>query len=113
MSLKLRKNRSPAPENICPLSKCMALLGGAWTTEIIWCLSAAPRRFSELRVDIPAISAKVLTARLRDLEKKGIASRQVMPTSPPSVEYSLTALGAEFLPAIAAIAKVGDKLKFP
>jgi DNA-binding HxlR family transcriptional regulator len=35
-----------------------------------------------------------------------------MPTSPPSVEYSLTALGAELLPAIVTIAKVGDQLKF-
>jgi DNA-binding HxlR family transcriptional regulator len=112
LALKRRKNRSPTPGNICPLSKCLALLAGAWTPEIIWCLSAAPRRFSEIRVDIPAISAKVLTTRLRDLEGKGIANRQAMPTSPPSVEYSLTALGAELLPAIAVIAKVGDKIKF-
>ncbi|MEI5998965.1 helix-turn-helix transcriptional regulator [Paraburkholderia bengalensis] len=112
MSLKLRKNRSPAPGNICPLSKCLALLSGAWTPEIIWNLSAAPRRFTELRVDMPAISAKVLTTRLRHLEASGILARHVMPTSPPSVEYSLTALGAELLPAIATIAKVGDQLKF-
>jgi DNA-binding HxlR family transcriptional regulator len=111
MALKLRKNRSPAPPNACPLSTCMAVLGGAWTPNIIWNLSGGPRRFSELRVDIPAISAKVLTARLRALEAKGVVIREVKPTSPPSVEYSLTDLGQQLVPAINAIAEVGHKLK--
>jgi DNA-binding HxlR family transcriptional regulator len=111
MALKLRKNRSPAPPNACPLSTCMAVLGGAWTPNIIWNLSGGPRRFSELRVDIPVISAKVLTARLRALEAKGVVIREVKPTSPPSVEYSLTDLGQQLVPAINAIAEVGHKLK--
>jgi DNA-binding HxlR family transcriptional regulator len=111
MALKLRKNRSPAPPNACPLNTCMAVLGGAWTPNIIWNLSGGPRRFSELRVDIPVISAKVLTARLRALEAKGVVIREVKPTSPPSVEYSLTDLGQQLVPAINAIAQVGHKLK--
>ena len=111
MALKLRKNRSPAPPNACPISTCMAVLGGAWTPNIIWNLSGGPRRFSELRHDIPVISAKVLTARLRSLEEKGVVIREVKPTSPPSVEYSLTDLGQQLVPAINAIAQVGHKLK--
>lgn len=111
MPLKVRKNKSPEPPNQCPLSHCMAILGGAWTPNVIWCLSAGPRRFSELRIDIPSISAKVLTVRLKDLERKGVILRKVMPTSPPSVEYSLTELGRELIPAIRAIADVSHKLK--
>lgn len=111
MALKLRKNNAPAPPHMCPLSHCMSLLGGAWTPNIIWYLSGGPRRFSELRHDIPAISAKMLSARLRDLEERGVVIRQVMPTSPPSVEYSLTPLGRELLPAIQTIAEIGHKLK--
>lgn len=109
MTLKRRKNRTPDP--LCPLSECMAFIGGAWTPNIIWYLSSAPRRFSELRADIPLISAKVLTQRLRELEDRGILSRCVMDTSPPSVEYALTTLGQEFLPVIKAIAEVGKRLK--
>jgi len=112
LGLKLRKNRAPSPNNVCPLSKSMALLRGAWTAEIIWCLSAGPRRFGELRADLPSITAKVLTERLRHLESKGIIQRLPIPTSPPSVEYKLTVIGAKFLTAIHAIAKVGDELKF-
>jgi DNA-binding HxlR family transcriptional regulator len=89
----------------------MSLLGGAWTPNVIWYLSASDRRFSELRRDIPSVSAKVLSARLRELEAKGLIVRTVMPTSPPSVEYSLTDLGRELLPAITAIMKVGMRLK--
>jgi DNA-binding HxlR family transcriptional regulator len=109
MTLKRRKNRTPHPQ--CPLSDCMAFIGGAWTPNIIWYLSSGPRRFSELRADIPLVSAKVLTQRLRELEEREILSRSVMNTSPPSVEYALTALGMEFMPVIQAIADVGQKLK--
>ena len=111
MALKLRKNKSPDPPLSCPLTKCMAVIGGAWTVNVIWYLRAGPRRFSELRLDIPPISPKVLTTRLRELEERGVVSRQVKPTSPPSVEYSLTELGQELVPAIEGIVKVGQKLK--
>jgi DNA-binding HxlR family transcriptional regulator len=88
----------------------MALLGGAWTTNVIWQLSGGPRRFGELHKDIPGISPKVLTARLRELEAKHVVSRQVVPTSPPSVEYALSDLGAELIPVINTIVSVGTRL---
>ncbi|NRG17001.1 helix-turn-helix transcriptional regulator [Rhizobiales bacterium] len=111
MPLKVRKNRGPKPPQECALTECMTIIGGAWTTNVIWSLRAGPRRFSELKIDIPPISPKVLTQRLRELEERGVISRQVKPTSPPSVEYSLTELGAELIPAIEAIVNVGYKLK--
>lgn len=110
MALKMRKNLSPAPPPCCPLLECMALIGGAWTPNILWHLRAAPRRFSELRADLPGVSAKVLTARLRELEARGVIVRRVLPTSPPSVEYSLNDLGQRLVPAIEAIARVGEEL---
>jgi DNA-binding HxlR family transcriptional regulator len=111
MGLKVRKSRVAAPPPQCPLTTCMSLLGGAWTPNVIWYLSGGPRRFGELRRDIPRISAKVLAARLRVLEEKGVVHREVMPTSPPSVEYGLTELGSELIPVINAIVKVGHRLK--
>ena len=111
MPLKLRKNKATPPLLSCPLTECMAVLGGAWTPNVIWHLSAGPRRFMELRADMPAISAKVLSTRLRDLEARGVLTRKVMPTSPPSVEYALTGLGRQLMPAIAAIVEVGHRLK--
>ena len=106
--LKLRKKVPPPPG--CPMSACMSLLGGIWTPEIIWNVSDGPRRFSELRRAMPAVSAKVLSTRLKDLEGRGVLSRTVLPTTPPSVEYALTDLGEELIPAIRAIVEVGSKL---
>lgn len=111
MALRMRKNRVAAPMPDCPLTTCLALIGGAWTPNVIWYLSAQPRRFSELRADLPGISAKVLTSRLRELEENGIVSRTVLATSPPSVEYALTELGHDMLPAIRSIVEIGKKLK--
>ena len=89
----------------------MALLGGAWTPNIVWYLREGPRRFNELRGDVAGISAKVLSQRLQRLHADGIVERRVMPTSPPTVEYELTDLGRELLPAVDAIVEVGHRLK--
>lgn len=110
MGLPLRKSRVPPPPT-CPLTECMQLLRGAWAPNVIWYLSDGARRFGELRVDIPRISARVLSARLRELEAKGVIVRRVLDSSPPSAEYALTPLGAELVPAIHAIVAVGLKLK--
>jgi DNA-binding HxlR family transcriptional regulator len=93
------------------MAACMAVLGGAWTPSLIWKLAGDPRRFGELQRDVPGISPKMLTARLRDLEEKGVVLRQVMPTSPPSVEYSLTELGRELIPVINTIVRVGTRIR--
>ncbi|AWB08273.1 transcriptional regulator (plasmid) [Azospirillum humicireducens] len=111
MSLKVRKNRSAPPPQTCALTECMAVIAGAWAPNVIWHLRAGPRRFSELRLDIPPISAKVLSQRLRELESRGVITRSIQPTTPPSVEYALTPLGQELVPALDAIVEVGHKLK--
>lgn len=111
MALKIRKSRVAPPPIKCDLTRCMVLLRGAWTPNVIWHLRGGPRRFGELRVDIPPVSAKVLSARLRELMERGLVERRLLASSPPSAEYALTELGHELLPAIDAIVKVGGKLE--
>lgn len=109
MGLPVRKSKVAAPP-ACPLTESLALLRGAWAPNVVWYLSGEPRRFGELRHDIPRISARVLSARLRELESRGLVTRRVLDSSPPSAEYALTPLGRELLPAIEALARVGQKL---
>lgn len=111
MGLKMRKSKVAKPMPECAVEACMWLLGGVWTPSLLWNLSGGPRRFGELRVDIPGISPKMLSARLKDMEEKGVVIRTVLATSPPSAEYSLSSLGMELLPAIEEIARIGHKLK--
>lgn len=111
MALKVKINKSPKPPQPCALTDCMALISGAWAPNVIWCLRMGARRFNELRVDIPPVSAKVLSTRLTELKERGLIERNVRPTSPPSVEYELTDFGQELIPALDAIVQVGHKIK--
>jgi DNA-binding HxlR family transcriptional regulator len=106
---KPKKTSDPAPN--CPLNDCLRIMAGAWTAEVIWYLQAEPRRFGDLQRDLTGISAKVLTARLRELEERGVVSRTVYSTKPPTVEYALTALGRRFQPVLDAVVEVGKDLR--
>jgi DNA-binding HxlR family transcriptional regulator len=109
MGLPVRKNKM-APPPACQLTYALGFLRGARALNVIWQLRGQARRFGELRHDIPRISARVLSTRLRELESRGLVTRCVLHTSPPSAEYALTELGRELLPAIDALAAVGQKL---
>ena len=108
--IRHRANKSgPAPVG-CPLEASLKLLAGAWTPKILWYLQSEPRRFGDLKRDLGEISAKVLTTRLRELEKRGVITREVKHTSPPTVEYALTPLGQNLNPILEAIADVGTEI---
>ncbi|OWV76985.1 transcriptional regulator [Rhizobium sp. J15] len=77
----------------CPVRDMMQQIGGKWSTLLLEVLAAEPRRFGELRRMLPDISQRMLTQTLRDLQRDGYIGREVFPTKPPSVEYSMTDLG--------------------
>lgn len=75
-------------------STAMKMVAGKWKINILCELGVAPRRFGRLRQSIPAISEKMLTQQLRELETDGLVNRKVYPGSPTKVVYSLTESGA-------------------
>lgn len=87
----------------CPVRDVLDHLGDKWSTLLIMVLADGPRRFSAIRRAVPDISQRMLTQTLRDLERDGLLDRQVFPTKPPSVEYSLTPLGRSLLEPLAAL----------
>ncbi|KQP31827.1 HxlR family transcriptional regulator [Methylobacterium sp. Leaf104] len=87
----------------CPVRDVLDHLGDKWTTLIIAVLAGGTRRFGAIQRAIPDISKRMLTQSLRDLERDGLVARRVYPTSPPSVEYSLTPLGETLLAPLAAL----------
>ena len=109
--IRPKKSKVPPPPADCPLEDCLKFLSGEWTHKILWYLREDPRRFGDLRRDLGGVSAKVLTTRLRELEQKGVVLRNVMPSSPPTVEYSITPFGRKFEPILMAIADVGEELR--
>lgn len=79
------------------------LLGRKWAPEIVSALRAGPRRFSELRAEVPGLGDTVLSRRLAELEHAGIVSRVQFSEIPPRVEYTLTAAGLALERMLAAL----------
>ena len=94
----------------CPVRRSMDVLGGRWTLLIVRDLLVEPRRFGELLMTLGGVSPKVLTDRLKSLEREGILTRTVYPVMPLRVEYALTDLGRELRPVIDALAAWGERL---
>lgn len=96
--------------SVCPrFHLAVELIGGRWTGAIINRLLEGRARYNELRATIPEISDRMLSERLRELERENVLSRIVVPESPVRVEYELTAKGRALEDAMAAIGKWATK----
>ncbi len=89
--------------SMCPVRGVLDRLGDKWTTLIIIALAGGPLRFSRIQRAIPDISKRMLTQSLRSLQRDGLLQRTVFATTPPTVEYRLTALGSSLLDPLAAL----------
>jgi DNA-binding HxlR family transcriptional regulator len=99
----------PSAELACPISPVVDLLFSRWTTPILWTLHDSGRqRFVELQRRIATITPKVLTQRLRQLERDGLVARTYHPEVPPRVEYEITELGRSLAPLFAGLAEWGS-----
>lgn len=87
----------------CPSRTSLARIANKWTAMIVICLSAGPARFGSIRQAVDGISAKVLAATLRDLERDGVLTRTAFDEMPPRVEYELTPLGQTLREPLAAL----------
>jgi DNA-binding HxlR family transcriptional regulator len=83
----------------------LELVGERWVPLILRELMFGPRRFSELRRGLPAISANVLTQRLESLEANGVLLRRRLPPPASAQVYELTEWGYESEPALAALGR--------
>lgn len=94
----------------CPIKKTADVIEGRWTTLVIRELLPGKKRFSEIQKALTGISPKVLTARLRLLERRELLTRTVYPTVPPKTEYELTPLGRQLEAVLDAMATFGQQL---
>jgi DNA-binding HxlR family transcriptional regulator len=93
-------------EQACPIAPVVDIVFSRWTTPILWTLNEYGRqRFVELQRRIPTITPKVLTQRLRQLERDGLVQRTYHPEIPPRVEYEISDLGLSLAPLFATLAE--------
>jgi len=87
------------------ISTLLSRIGDKWTVLVVTTLGEGPRRFNELRREIPSVSQRMLTLTLRNLERDGLVSRTVTPSIPPRVDYELTEMGRSLLKPVNALAE--------
>jgi len=95
------------PLSQCPVTFTLHKIGGRWKPLLLYHLSTGPKRYSELKKCLPAITEKMLIQHLKELEQDNLVSRKAMPVIPPHVTYSLTAMGEGLKPVMDAMAKWG------
>ncbi|HEY0535629.1 MAG TPA: helix-turn-helix domain-containing protein [Actinoplanes sp.] len=101
--------RSADPEIACPVTPVVDIVFSRWTTPVLWALHEHGRqRFMELERRLTNITPKVLTQRLRQLERDGLVARTYYAEVPPRVEYEITELGASLGPLFAHLATWAD-----
>jgi len=92
-------------DDACGLAHALELIGERWAFLVLRELMYGPRRFSELKADLPGISANVLTQRLAELESRGLVRRVRLPP-PASVQvYEATEWGQEAAPVMGHLGK--------
>src|ERR1051326_5970697 len=90
-------------DDACGTAHALDLIGERWALLVMRELMLGPKRFSDLRADLPGISANVLTQRLEGLEASGLLIRRKLPPPASSHVYELTPWGYEAEPIVQSL----------
>lgn len=97
-------------DTMCPrYEKAFEVLGKKWTGLLLRILMGGPKRFGEFRVQVPELSDRLLSERLKELEDEGIVRRIVYDTKPVLIEYELTEKGRSLEPVVHAVGTWAEK----
>jgi DNA-binding HxlR family transcriptional regulator len=100
LAMSRTRRCSPVPVEV---RETADLLERRWQLSIIYAALTGALRFNEFADAVAGISPRMLSERLRDLEAAGLVQRNVIPSSPPTVEYRLTERGRRLAPIIEAM----------
>jgi DNA-binding HxlR family transcriptional regulator len=105
-------DRPESRPHCCPhFHQAVELVGKRWTGAILYVLIQAPGplRFSQIAHAVPDLSDRLLSERMKELERCGIVDRRVAATSPVRVEYALTDRGRDLEPSLAELKGWADR----
>lgn len=93
----------------CGMAHALDLVGERWAMHVLRELMLGPKRYSDLKADLPGISTNVLSDRLAELERNGLVARRVLPPPAASRVYELTSYGADLEPVITVLGRWGAR----
>jgi DNA-binding HxlR family transcriptional regulator len=99
----------PLHEDCRKVGQIFARAGEKWSMLVVMLLREGPRRFNDIKRNTGGISQQMLTRTLRGLERDGMVTRTIFPTSPPQVEYRLTELGHSMAEPVLAFGRWGPR----
>ena len=106
---KITEERSIEPKrrygDACGTAHGLELIGDRWALLVLREMMLGARRFSQLRADLPGLSANVLTQRLAELEERGLVRRRTVPPPASAQVYEATPWGLEVEPVIQALGR--------
>ncbi|HHT9168440.1 TPA: winged helix-turn-helix transcriptional regulator [Legionella pneumophila] len=105
--------RNKVLREACPLEAALDVIGGKWKGIIIYHLFNGKLRFNMLHRVIPAITHRMLTRQLRQLERDGVVMRWVQTEGQVQVEYSLSDFGMALKPILLSLRTWGYQFKTP
>ncbi len=82
----------------CPMQHVMEMLSGRWKILLLWYIHLGLNRFSLIRKRLPALTTKMLSQQLKELEKDGFLVKTIYAEMPPRVEYAITEKTKSLLP---------------
>jgi DNA-binding HxlR family transcriptional regulator len=104
-SQKITQTSRRSYEDACGAAHALDLVGERWALLVMRELLLGPKRFSDLRADLPGISANILTQRLEGLEAAGLLVRRKLPPPASARVYELTPWGYESEPIFQALGR--------
>ncbi|MFF2365486.1 winged helix-turn-helix transcriptional regulator [Streptomyces sp. NPDC058122] len=93
----------------CATARTLDLVGERWTLLLIRELLTGPKRFGDLQTSLRGLGTGLLAARLKHLEREGLAQKITLPPPARTAAYALTEAGEELGPAILELARWGLK----
>ena len=93
----------------CAAAHALDIIGERWALLVVRELLLGPKRFTDLRAGLPAVSPNVLAQRLRELERAGVLRRRKLPPPAASKVYELTEWGMELEPVIVRLGRWGAR----
>ncbi|GAA2359847.1 transcriptional regulator [Catellatospora methionotrophica] len=97
----------------CGAARALDVVGERWALLVVRELLLGPKRFTDLRHGLPAVSANILAQRLTELEDAGVVGRRRLPPPAASAVYELTAWGAELEEIILKLGAWGARSPLP
>jgi DNA-binding HxlR family transcriptional regulator len=96
----------------CPIARGLDILGERWTLLIVRELVGGPRRYSDLKAELPGIATNLLAERLKEMQDAGLVQRTDLPAPIGRTVYSLTEMSWQrVLPVVQSVAWFGlDRL---